>query len=532
VTDRVVVRRALLSVSDKRGLVEFATRLARASVALVSTGGTARTLRAAGLEVTEVAELTGAKEMLGGRVKTLHPMIHGGILYRRGHPEDEASARELAIPAIDLVAVNLYPFEATIADGSIDLDEALEMIDVGGPAMVRAAAKNWPHVVVATTPESYEEIAEEIESGGVSAATRRRLGAAAFAHTSAYDAVIASFLARSDQEPKSNGGARAEWPPVLAPVFELRKPLRYGENPHQRAAFYVPRASRNGIAGFRLLQGKELSYTNLLDLDAGTRLAQALHPPCAVVVKHRNPCGAAEASSTEEAFAGAWQSDPISRFGGVIVIRGEVNEVLARTFSENFIDIVAAESFAPEALVLLEGKKNLSLLAAPSLGASGEAVLPGARELRSVTGGLLVQDVDRPETDGELRFEVVTERAPNETERTSLAFAWQVARATQSNAVALASGTRTIGVGCGQTSRIDAVRSAIDKAKRGNHSIAGSVLASDAFFPFADSIEAAAAEGCTAVVQPGGSRRDAESIGAANRAGIAMVFTERRCFRH
>jgi phosphoribosylaminoimidazolecarboxamide formyltransferase/IMP cyclohydrolase len=395
--------------------------------------------------------------------------------------------------------------------------------------MIRAAAKNWPFVAVATSPDDYEGIAREIEDGGVTAVTRRHLAAKAFARTAAYDAAIASFF-EARIEPAS-GAAEGRWPFRYTPALERASELRYGENPHQSAAFYRWPGATRGLSGLRLLHGKALSYNNLLDLDAGWRLGMALEIGSAVVVKHRNPCGAAESDSIESAYADAWRSDSLSAFGGVVVLRGPVRAALARVLSEPFIELIAAESFEDEALTLLTVKKNLSLVASAELGAP-PVIDPAERELRTVAGGVLVQEPDRPEPRSSMTFETVTSRGPTAAEQRALSFAWQVVRATQSNAIVLAQGTRTIGVGCGQTSRVDAVDSAIAKAERGGHPTRGAVMASDAFFPFADSVERAAAAGCTAVVQPGGSRRDAESIAAANHAGMAMVFTRRRCFRH
>ncbi len=522
----VTPRRALISVSDKRGLVELATRLVRKDVEIISTGGSARVMREAGLPVTDVSEVTGFPEMLAGRVKTLHPHVHAGILFRRDVPSDVEILAEHGIGPIDLVVVNLYPFEETVAAPDTTRDEAIEQIDIGGPSLIRAAAKNHAHVTVVTSPDDYADVADAVESGGVTAARRRELAGRAFARCAAYDGAIASYLARVDAPQDA-----APWPTVLLEPWRLERPLRYGENPHQPGAFYVPRTPR-ALGALTQLHGKPISYNNLLDLDGGWRLAQALAPPAAVVVKHRNPAGAAEAPDLGAAFAHAWAGDPLSAFGGVIVLRGRVDAALATAIKANFVEMVAAEAFDDAALEILRKKKNLVLVTSPGLGPGGEPIAEGAVEVRAVAGGLLAQASDRPGRDEPTAWHTATDRAPTDLEARALAFAWQVTRYVQSNAIVFVNGTRTVGVGCGQTSRIDAVTLAIAKARRAGHDLAGSVMASDAFFPFDDSVRAAAEVGCTAVVQPGGSKRDGDSIAAADAAGMAMVFTGRRSFRH
>lgn len=532
VEGRIPIRRALISVSDKRGVLELALALGREGVKLVSTGGTARALREAGVVVDEVSELTGSREILDGRVKTLHPRVHAGILYRRDREEDVHHIGSEGIPPIDMVVVNLYPFEAAIAREGVTLDDALETIDVGGPTMLRAAAKNWPHVVALCDPDDYAPVIAELREGGVTAATRRALAARAFARTQRYDRAIAGYLGALD------GGAPA-WKKMRAPDFVLDRSLRYGENPHQPAAFFRPGSvglvSHSGgvaLAGLEQPAGKETSYNNLLDLDAGWRLAQALGAGAAVVIKHRNPCGAATGDDLLETFRSAWAGDSLSAFGGVVVLRGRVSAPIAEAIAEHFVEVVAAEGFDDDALERLRKKKRLTLLSSPGLGSEGEPMPEMSEEVRSVAGGELVQASDRPELADARTFEVVTKRAPTDAETRALRFAWQVVRYVQSNAIVFANGTRTVGVGSGQTSRVDAVNVAIMKAGREGHSLQGSVMASDAFFPFGDSVEAAARVGATAVIQPGGSKKDRESIEAADAAGMAMVFTERRCFRH
>jgi len=532
-SERIRIRRGLLSVSDKAGLVDFARGLTARDVAIVSTGGTARALTDADVPITEISEFTGSPEILGGRVKTLHPKVHGGILYRRDLPGDVETVSEQGIEPIDLVVVNLYPFEQTVAREGVTLTDALENIDIGGPTLLRAAAKNWPHVVVVCDPADYAAVLAEMDEGGITPATRRRLATKAFGRCAAYNTAITDYLERDPQVAGGEENDGVTWPEFDRSTWSLRQSLRYGENPHQPGAFYVPATGGDAaLAGLEKLQGTEISYNNLLDLDGGWRLAQALTPPVAVVVKHRNPCGAAEADDLLTAFRDAWAGDSLSAFGGVVVVRGRIDEPLARAITENFVEVVAAESLDEAALAVFSRKKRLRVLVSPGLGPAGQPLSRASREIRSVAGGLLHQGTDVPETAAEWSPEVVTERAPTTEEMAALRFAWQVVRYVQSNAIVFARGTHTVGVGSGQTSRVDAVELAIRKAGREGHDLAGSVMASDAFFPFGDSVQAAAAVGCTAVVQPGGSKRDAESIEAANAAGMTMVFTGRRSFRH
>ncbi len=516
--DVIPVRRALLSASDKRGLVDFARRLAACGVELLSTGGTAAALREAGLAVVEVGELTGAGEFLDGRVKTLHPAVHGAILARRDREEHRQALEARAITPIDLVVVNLYPFEATVAGGG-DFDAGIETIDIGGPAMIRAAAKNHAFVAVVVEPEDYEAVAAEIERhGGTTLTTRRQLAARAFRRTAAYDAAIARWLT----------AAVGESP--LAERFVLAgerlQTLRYGENPHQQAALYRSDEARPGAVRARQLQGKALSYNNLLDADAAFELAAEFDQPAVVIVKHNNPCGVAVGHDPVEVWKRALASDPVSAFGGIVALNHRVEAELAQELTRLFLEVVIAPEFAPEARELLARKANLRLLE------TGGVPRPDDNGLmvRTLAGGFLVQERDRGSVSSD-RLEVVTRRAPTEAELADLLFAWKVVKHVRSNAIVLARARATVGVGAGQMSRVDAVRLAVEKARAGRGS-RGAVLASDAFFPFADGLVEAARAGVTAVIQPGGSVRDGEVIAAADEHDMAMVFTRMRHFRH
>lgn len=514
------VRRALLSVYDKAGLVELARGLAAAGVELISTGGSAQALEQAGLAVREVSDLTGFPEMMGGRVKTLHPGIHGAVLARRGVDDAEAAAR--GIEPIDLVVVNLYPFERSAARAQASEAETTEMIDIGGPALLRAAAKNWNDVVVLCDPADYASALEHIgRDGGLSGEERRRLAAKAFAGTAAYDAAIAEWFART-------AGAGGEAFPIeFAPRFERRAVLRYGENPHQHAALYgEPGAGAGTVVGARQLQGKPLSFNNLADADAALGLAAAFEAPACVIVKHLNPCGAATAATAAEAYEHAYACDPVSAFGGIVAFNVPLEAGLARTILERqFVEVLLAPEVTAEARELFSAKPNLRVLAVGELGARV------GLDYRRIAGGLLVQEADRVRPLAP-RAEVVSRRAPDAAERRALDFAWRVVQAVRSNAVVLARADATLGIGAGQMSRVDAVRIAGRKAAEAGHSLEGSVLASDAFFPFRDNMDEAARLGVRAVVQPGGSRRDAEVIAAADEHGMAMVFTRERHFRH
>ena len=522
-TDVVPVRRALLSVSDKTGLVPFAAALAEAGVEVLSTGGTARALREAGLAVTDVAEVTGAPEMMGGRVKTLHPKVHGGLLARRGVDEGDLAAH--GIGAIDLLVVNLYPFEATVASGA---DEAacIENIDIGGPAMIRAAAKNHDRVAVVTSPVNYDLVLSDLrEFGGTRRVLREHLAYKAFAATAAYDAAVSAWLA----EPTS-------LPIQMTLAGKMKQPLRYGENPHQRAAFYTTGGTRPGVATARQVQGKELSYNNLNDTDAAFEAVAELagDRPACVIVKHANPCGAALGDSAADAFARALDCDRTSAFGGIVASSVPLDREAAEAIAAIFTEVVIAPGADESAREVFAGKKNLRLLLTNGL---PDPAAPGHR-MAPISGGFLLQDRDAGRI-GAADLKVVTERAPTEEELADMLFAWRVAKHVKSNAIVYAKGGRTVGIGAGQMSRVDSARIAARKAEDMAAALglpespaAGSVVASDAFFPFADGLEAAVAAGARAVIQPGGSVRDAEVIEAANRAGIAMAFTGMRHFRH
>jgi len=520
-----MIRRAIVSVSDKRGLVEFAAALARRGVELLSTGGTARALADAGIATRAISDYTGAPEILDGRVKTLHPKIHGGLL-GRDLPDHREQMAANGIEPIDLVVVNLYPFEATVARPGVGLDEAIENIDIGGPSMLRSAAKNHERVTVVVDPDDYPAVLAEIEaSGEVSSATRARLARKVFAHTAAYDGAIAAYLTSVGED-----GARRAFPDVLTVQWELARGLRYGENPHQQAAFYRDARSPLGggggpsLARAEVLQGKELSYNNLLDLDAALACCLEFAAPTAVIVKHTNPCGvASDAAGVAAAYRAARETDPTSAFGGIVACNREVDAALAEQLAETFLECVIAPGFSAEARAALAGKKNLRLLAV------GDMTRPaGGWALRSVAGGVLVQSADAAAMDA-ADAKVVTQRAPDAGELAALGFAWRVAKHVKSNAIVFCGGTRTAAVGAGQMSRVDSVEVARMKAQL---PLAGTVVASDAFFPFRDGVDAIAAAGATAIVQPGGSVRDEEVIAAANQHGMAMVFTGMRHFRH
>ncbi|UIJ45754.1 bifunctional phosphoribosylaminoimidazolecarboxamide formyltransferase/IMP cyclohydrolase [Sphingomonas cannabina] len=526
--DQVPIKRALLSVSDKSGIVELAEALARRGVELVSTGGTAKALREAGLTVRDISDLTGFPEMMDGRVKTLHPVVHGGLLAVRDNPEHVASMAEHGIGAIDLVVVNLYPFVQTVAKGS-DRDEIIENIDIGGPSMVRSAAKNHAAVAIVTDPADYAVVIGELEAGGTSLATRKRLAAKAYAATAAYDAAIASWFAFADQ-----GEA---FPEALPIALKRGQALRYGENPHQQAAFYTQGGSgARGIGQARQVQGKELSYNNYNDADAALELVSEFRDaePTVVIVKHANPCGVATADMLAKAYAEAFACDTVSAFGGIIALNRPLDAETARAITGIFTEVVVAPDADEEALALFAAKKNLRLLL------TGELPDPARLGLtaRSIAGGWLVQTRDNG-TVSELDLKVVTRRAPTAQELADCRFAWTVAKHVKSNAIVYAKDGATAGIGAGQMNRLESARiaawkakDAADKAGWAQPRTIGSAVASDAFFPFADGLLAAVEAGATAVIQPGGSIRDEEVIAAADEAGLAMVFTGMRHFRH
>jgi phosphoribosylaminoimidazolecarboxamide formyltransferase/IMP cyclohydrolase len=540
--------RALLSVSDKNGLEALARGLAARGFELVSTGGTARALAAAGLAVVSVSEVTGFPEMLDGRVKTLHPAVHGGILARRSRPDDLEAIGAHGIRPIDLVVVNLYPFERAAADPATPFDALVEEIDIGGPSLVRAAAKNFRDVLVVVSPDDYGGVLQELDRpGGPSLEFRLALARRAFCHTAAYDSAIARELDRTSVEESTvaRTGTAAVLPPQLFLHPRKHRDLRYGENPHQPAAWYRGGASR----ALQVTQGKELSFTNLLDLDSAARIVSEFVEPAVAVIKHTNPCGAATGGTLAEAYVRARDADALAAYGGIVGLNREIDVDTARAIASTFIEAVVAPAVAPDAAPILAGKKNMRVVVADLVAAFD----PRQRhyDLRSILDGILVQQRDQvaeaaspwpPET-GEAQpgaFKVVTRRPPTGAEWKALRFAWRVAAHVKSNAVIFTGEDRTLAIGAGQMSRVDAVKVAMMKAAeragadaaRTGPPLAGSVAASDAFFPFRDGLDAVAAAGATAVVQPGGSVRDAEVIAAADEHGLAMVFTGRRHFRH
>jgi phosphoribosylaminoimidazolecarboxamide formyltransferase/IMP cyclohydrolase len=517
--------RALISVSNKDGVVDLARGLRERGFAILSTGGTAALLREHGVEVLDVAAVTGFPEIMDGRVKTLHPKIHGGLLGRRG--VDEAVMDEHGIEAIDLVAVNLYPFAATVARPGCSYEDAVENIDIGGPAMVRAAAKNHDRVTVIVDPLDYGAVLAELDAGGgdTSLESRKRLAAKAYAHTAQYDAAVASYLER---QRAGSGAASADFPDLLGLQFRKRLDLRYGENPHQQAAFYVATDAQGaGIGSAAQLQGKELSFNNLADADTAFECVRQFEEPACVIVKHANPCGVALGATLLAAYDGAYRTDPTSAFGGIIAFNRPLDGATAATIVERqFVEVIVAPGFEPEAREACARKENVRLLSTGSLAASNARL-----ELRSVTGGLLVQGRDAG-TVGPGELQVVTRRAPTPEEMQDLLFAWRVCKYVKSNAIVFARGRATVGVGAGQMSRVYSTRIAAMKARDEGLDPSGAAMASDAFFPFRDGLDAAAEHGIRAVIQPGGSRRDSEVIAAADEHGIAMVLTGMRHFRH
>lgn len=518
-----VIKTALLSVSDKTGVVEFARALAGRGIKMLSTGGTAKLLHDSGIAVTEVSDHTGFPEMLDGRVKTLHPTIHGGILARRDLPAHVEAIRQAGIETIDLVVVNLYPFTQTIARAGCTLEEAIENIDIGGPAMVRSAAKNHAHVAVVTDPADYAAILHEIQTtnGAVGAPMRFELAQKAFSHTAAYDGAISNYLTALGSD-----GRRADFPRRLNLNFELAQTLRYGENPHQNAAFYRDLEPATGsLARYTQLQGKELSYNNIADADAAWECVKSFTQAACVIVKHANPCGVAVAGNTLEAYRLAFATDPTSAFGGIIAFNRELDVETAQAVSGQFVEVLIAPAVAPAARALLAKKENLRLLEVP--------LAPGANRLETkrIGGGMLVQSPDDFNV-AAADLKVVTRVQPTPQQLDDLLFAWRVAKFVKSNAIVFCANGQTKGVGAGQMSRVDSARIASIKAQNAGLTLAGSVVASDAFFPFRDGLDVVADAGAVAVIQPGGSLRDGEVIAAADERGIAMVFTSHRHFRH
>ncbi|MBA6414086.1 bifunctional phosphoribosylaminoimidazolecarboxamide formyltransferase/IMP cyclohydrolase [Parahaliea sp. F7430] len=518
----VSIKRALISVSDKTGIAEFASALQEMGVALLSTGGTYRLLKEQGLDVTEVADYTGFPEMMDGRVKTLHPKVHGGILARRG--QDDAVMAEHGIDAIDMVVVNLYPFEATVAKPDCSLEDAVENIDIGGPTMVRAAAKNHRFVNIVVNASDYQDILEEMRAnkGATSLDTRFNLAIKAYEHTAAYDAAIANHFG------KLVPGGSEQFPRTFNTQFHKVQEMRYGENPHQQAAFYVEaKPAEAGIATAQQLQGKELSYNNVADTDAALECVKNFEQPACVIVKHANPCGVAVAGNLLQAYELAFATDPESAFGGIIAFNRELDAATAKAIVERqFVEVIIAPSVSEEARAAVAGKKNVRLLACGQWSAAQSAF-----DYKRVNGGLLVQDRDLGMVSA-ADLKVVSKVQPSEQQMQDLLFAWKVAKFVKSNAIVYANQGQTIGVGAGQMSRINSARIAAIKAEHAGLTVAGSVMASDAFFPFRDGIDSAGEAGIAAVIQPGGSIRDDEVIAAADEHGMAMVFTGMRHFRH
>ena len=515
------IQRAILSVTDKTGLVEFARKLSALGVDLVSTGGTAKLLRDSGIAVKDISELTGFPEMLDGRVKTLHPKVHGGILHRREDAGHRAAVAEHSIPAIDMVVVNLYAFEKTAAKPGVHFEEIIENIDIGGPSMIRSAAKNFQDVAVVTSPADYDAIAAEMASSGgaLSKETKWRLAQKAFATTAAYDSAIASTLERVSAAGGFQLAPQTHFPETLRLRFHKQMDLRYGENPHQKAAMYAD-DSGSGVAHGKQIQGKELSYNNIVDLQAAWDLAQEFDEPVCAIIKHTNPCGTATGKTLAEAYMRALECDPVSAFGGVIGVNRPVDAAAATEMAKLFVEVIAAPSFEPAAKKIFASKKNLRLVEVPS----------GQQNwvLKNISGGMLVQDADLHKL-AESDLKVVTKHPPTAEEKRALLFAWKVCKHVKSNAILYARDGQTVGVGAGQMSRVDSCKIGAMKAQL---PLQGTVAASDAFFPFPDGVEEIAKAGATAIIQPGGSVRDPEVIAAADRLGLAMIFTGVRHFRH
>jgi len=532
------IKRALLSVSDKTGLAAFAKTLADYGVELISTGGTAKFLRENGLEVIDVATVTGFPEMMDGRVKTLHPKIHGAFLALRDNPEHIASMKEHEIEPIDLVVINLYPFEQTIAKEGVSLSEAVENIDIGGPAMIRSASKNWRDIAVVTDPKNYSEIADELaaNSGSLSLETRQQLATLAYTRTANYDLAISRYLTHSSVPlaaavgltSKTDNPTKAEFPAGVSINLAKVTDLRYGENPHQKAALYRTGES-GGIADAEQLHGKEMSFNNYVDAEAAWNLVQDFDDLTVAVIKHTNPSGVGVATTNEEAYRRALSTDPVSAFGGIVAFNRKVDATVAASVNEVFTEVVIAPEFDAAALEVFQTKKNLRVLQCRSPHASSGETL--SLEYKQISGGMLIQEKDTYKvTQNDLK--IVSEKQPSEDEMKAMLLAWQVCKHVKSNAIVIANENQTIGVGSGQMNRVDSVRIAAMRAERFNLPVKGSVLASDAFFPFRDNVDEAAKLGVSAIIQPGGSMRDEESIESANEHGISMVFTGFRHFKH
>jgi phosphoribosylaminoimidazolecarboxamide formyltransferase / IMP cyclohydrolase len=510
------VKQALLSVSDKTGIVDFARKLHELGVRIISTGGTMKTLQDADIPVTYISDVTHFPEMMDGRVKTLHPFIHGGILAVRDDENHRKAMEEHGISGIDLVVVNLYPFRQTIAKSDVTLAEAIENIDIGGPAMIRSAAKNFRFVGVVVNPARYDQVlAEMTEQGEITDQTRMTLAREAYSHTAAYDSCITEYLAAQLGE--------GSFPVTIHPGYEKIQDLRYGENPHQTAAFYKEQFSTTGIASAKQLHGKELSFNNIVDIEAAYGLVSDFEEPAAAIIKHTNPCGTGIGASLSESYKKALASDPVSAYGGIVALNRSVDQATAEEISHTFMETVIAPAFDEEALAILTKKKNLRLLTAPLLDEVNQAF-----DKKKVSGGLLVQQADR-KVESRASMSVATNKIPTEAEWEQLLFAWKVVKHVKSNAIVVAGNSQTYGVGAGQMNRVGSAEIALKQAGEKSQ---GAVLSSDAFFPFRDSIDTAAKAGITAIIQPGGSIRDQECIDAANEHGIAMVFTGIRHFKH
>lgn len=512
---------ALISVSDKTGVVEIAKGLADLGASILSTGGTAKALREAGLEVTDVSSHTGSPEILEGRVKTLHPKVHGGLLGRRGKPDHVKQMQEQGIAPIDVVVVNLYPFESTIAKPDCSFEDAIENIDIGGPSMLRSAAKNHEDVLVVVDPKDYGRVLEALKSGNVSSSLRRELAQKVFQHTSRYDGLIANYLSQQNAE-----GAVEKFPPRFTLTYEREEILRYGENPHQEGAFYREVGSTEpSISGAKQLHGKAMSYNNYLDSNSALELAKEFEETAVVIIKHNNPCGVALGANPVNAYVRARETDPISAFGGVIACNRPVDLAMAKEVTSTFVEVLIAPEFSEDALNELRRKKDLRLLEVGSL----QSQTQDGYDLKKLVGGLILQDRDLGALTDLKSLKVPTKRAPSEGEYAACAFAWKVCKHVKSNAIIFANATQTVGIGAGQMSRVDSVKLAEMKA---NLPIKGCVMASDAFFPFRDGLDAAAKAGITAVIQPGGSIRDEEVVKAADEQDLAMIMTGMRHFRH
>jgi len=523
----VAIERALISVYDKTGVIEFSRALAALGIEIVSTGGTAKLLREAGVPVRDVSDLTGWPEMLGGRVKTLHPKVHGGILFQRGKPEDVQTTKEHGIAPIDMVVVNLYPFSATAEKPGVTAEELIENIDIGGPAMVRSASKNFQSVAVVTEPADYPAIAEQLKQHReLPLATRLALAQKAFARTARYDGEIATELERLSANAQVSIGEAEKLPQRIHIALERKQSMRYGENPHQAAALYAPAGVfATGLAGAQQLQGKELSYNNLVDLDAAAALVAEFKAAAVAIIKHNNPCGAAEQDSLRDAYLKALACDPVSAFGGVLAFNRAIDAATAEEVAKLFVECIVAPGYEPRTVEIFRAKKNLRLLEMP------HGLAPEKIVLKPISGGVLVQEPDVHELNS-ADLKVATKRAPTDAEVRALLFGWKVAKHVKSNAIVFAREGQTVGIGAGQMSRVDSVKIAVIKAATAGLALQGSIVASDAFFPFPDGVEEAGKAGATAVIQPGGSMRDQDVIDAANKMGMAMVFSGVRHFRH